>query len=58
MVGEVVVLFECGSRLGKESVVSCTFALSFSFTFLLFRLFGSFVGFGDLVIAVRVVVRQ
>jgi hypothetical protein len=40
MVGEVVVLFECGSRLGKESVVSCTFALSFGFTFLLFRLFG------------------
>jgi hypothetical protein len=40
MVGEVVGLFECGSRLGKESVVSCTFALSFGFTFLLFRLFG------------------
>jgi hypothetical protein len=40
MVGEVVVLFEGGSRLGKESVVSFTFALSFCFVFLLFRLVG------------------
>ena len=39
MVGEVVVLFEGGSRLGKESVVAFTFALSFGLTFLLFRLF-------------------
>ncbi len=40
MVGELVVLLEDGSRLGKESVVLFTFALSFCFAFLLFRLFG------------------
>ena len=40
MVGEVVVLFECVPRLCKEFVVSFTFALSFCFAFLLFRLVG------------------
>ncbi len=40
MVGEVVVLFGCVPRLCKEFVVSFTFALSFCFAVLLFRLFG------------------
>ncbi len=40
MVGKVVVLFEGSPRLGKESVVSFTFTLSFCFAFLLFRLVG------------------
>ncbi len=40
MVGKVVVLFEGGARVGKEFVVSFTFAMSFGFAFLLFRLFG------------------
>jgi hypothetical protein len=40
MVVEVLVLFECGPRLGKESVVSFTFTLSLCFAFLLFRRFG------------------
>ncbi len=40
VVGEVVVLFECGPRLCKESVVAFTLALSFFFAFLLFRLVG------------------
>jgi hypothetical protein len=39
IVGELVLMFECGSRLCKESVVSFTFALSFGFALLLFRLF-------------------
>ncbi len=43
MVGEVVVLFEVVSRLGKESVVSFTFALSSCFAFLLFRLVGQVI---------------
>ncbi len=40
MVGELVVLFEGGSRLCKKSTVSFMFALSFCFAFLLFRLVG------------------
>ncbi len=42
MVGEVVVLFEGVPRVGKESVVAFTFALSFCSSFLLFGLFGRF----------------
>ncbi len=40
MVGEIVLSFEGGPCLCKESVVSFTFALSFFFAFLLFRLVG------------------
>ena len=40
MIGEFVVLFEDDPRLCKESIVSFTFALSFGFAFLLFRLVG------------------
>jgi hypothetical protein len=36
MVGKVVVLFEGGPRLGKESVVSFTFTLSFALRFCCF----------------------
>ncbi len=43
MVGKVVVLFEGGPRMCKESVVSFTFALSFCSSFLLFGLFGWFL---------------
>ncbi len=42
MVGEMVVLFEGGPCMGKKSVVSFTFALSFCSSFLLFGLFGWF----------------
>ena len=40
MVGELVVLFEGGPRLCKESIVSFMFALLLCFAFLLFRLVG------------------
>ena len=45
VVGEVVVLFEFGSCMGKKSVVSFTFALPFCFSFLLFGELGWWCGF-------------
>ncbi len=44
VVGEVVVLFEFGSCMGKKSVVSVTFALLFCFSFLLFGELGWWCG--------------
>ena len=44
VVGEMVVLLEFGSCMGKKSVVSFTFALSFCFAFLLFGEVGWWCG--------------